>query len=305
MYALATVLKDLIDAARWAGEHGLARRPAVLAGPGEEKAIAPGAVGHGRLVDATVTDADRECQEVVLSALAQRYPDANCLVEETTAPDEWQPAQTRMYANDDSPHAFAVDPLDGTANYAMRGLGAHPNHRDNWAVCIGYLFERRMQVAVMWFPETQELVWAVRGTGAYEVVNGVEARLDLRSPHPWRGPLSLRHWQSLAALGMDSELPNTTLTCTARELVDIARGRGGQFVGGARTKVVDAGVGRLIVLEAGGVSCDLLGYDVETEPADAIQPNGERLAFYDNGLIIAATRGEIDAVLALVAGETQ
>ncbi len=302
MYELDEVLRDMIAIARQAGGHALMRRPEVLASTRavREKASDRQAEGQGRLIDVTVTDVDCESQQIVLSELHRRYPDATCMVEECTKANARHPIQATMYAREDSAHAFAVDPLDGTANYAQAGLGAHPNHRDDWAVCIGYLFEQRMQVAVMWFPVTRELLWAVRDGGAWEDVDGRTRSLRLEAHVPWVGPLSLRHWQSLAELGFESELPYTTLTCTARELASIARGRGGQFVGAGRTKVIDAGVGRLVVEEAGGASSDLKGRPVKTDPQDADQASGERLALYREGLIVAASLAEVDAVVELI-----
>ena len=304
---LQTILEDLASAAIAAGAHALARRPDVLAGHTriERKYGELACETHRDVVHATVTAVDAESQEIFLRAVHARYPHWSCSVEENTRPEDQSETQRAMLAagGPGSPeHVVVLDALDGTANYALK-LGGEDC---DWAVCCGYSRQRQMQVAIIYFPETTEIFWALRGRGAFagHVTDGRPGWAQARAIHVARreGPvqLDLRHWQYLRELGLESDSLDTNLTCTARELCEIADGRGGQYLSGSLTKWVDAGVGRLIVHEAGGVSADLSGHPIALEPADEIQPNGERLALFVGGLVITAMRAELESVIALI-----
>ena len=123
-----------------------------------EAALAGGAVlqsywGHlediqekGRSGD-LVTEADKASEKVVLEVLHRHVPDHQILTEESG-----------MLGNLDSEFLWAIDPLDGTTNYAHQ----YPCY----AVSIGLLVQGVPQVGAIFDPSRQELFRAARGLGA-------------------------------------------------------------------------------------------------------------------------------------------
>jgi myo-inositol-1(or 4)-monophosphatase len=94
-----------------------------------------------------VTEADQAAEVAVLSVLQRHLPDHAVLAEESGQLGE------RV-----TPFVWAVDPLDGTTNYAHQ----YPCY----AVSIGLLVEDIPQVGVIFDPARQELFRAARGLGA-------------------------------------------------------------------------------------------------------------------------------------------
>jgi myo-inositol-1(or 4)-monophosphatase len=94
-----------------------------------------------------VTEADKAAEAAVLSVLRRHYPDHAILAEESG----------RSGAQDQS-LLWAVDPLDGTTNYAHQ----YPF----CAVSVGLLIEGIPSVGAIFNPLSQELYQAARGLGA-------------------------------------------------------------------------------------------------------------------------------------------
>lgn len=93
-----------------------------------------------------VTEADRAAEAAILAKIQQYYPHHQILAEESGLQ-----GQTGNYL-------WAIDPLDGTTNYAH----SYPMS----AVSIGLLIEGQPQVGVIYHPIRQELFQAARGLGA-------------------------------------------------------------------------------------------------------------------------------------------
>lgn len=93
-----------------------------------------------------VTEVDRASEEFLLSEINRRWPGSYILSEESgvTAGDQ--------------EHAWYVDPLDGTVNYA-HGIPF-------FSVSIAYAHRGRMQLGVVYDPLRNEMFSAERGLGA-------------------------------------------------------------------------------------------------------------------------------------------
>ncbi|MBW4518545.1 MAG: inositol monophosphatase [Scytolyngbya sp. HA4215-MV1] len=94
-----------------------------------------------------VTEADKASEQVVLEVLHRHVPDHRILTEESGA-----------LGNLDSELLWAIDPLDGTTNYAHQ----YPCY----AVSVGLLVQGVPQVGAIFDPSHQELFRAARGLGA-------------------------------------------------------------------------------------------------------------------------------------------
>lgn len=94
-----------------------------------------------------VTEADKEAEAQILEILQRHVPNHAILAEESGT-----------LGNQESPYLWAIDPLDGTTNYAH----GYPVS----AVSIGLLIEGSPQVGVVYNPFTNELFQAAKGLGA-------------------------------------------------------------------------------------------------------------------------------------------
>lgn len=123
-----------------------------------EAALAAGAVlqqHFGRLetieekgrVGDLVTNADRAAEEAVLKVLSRHVPDHPILAEESG-----------QLAGSDLDYLWAIDPLDGTTNYAHQ----YPF----FAVSVGLIIQGKPQVGAIFAPFFNELFQAAQGLGA-------------------------------------------------------------------------------------------------------------------------------------------
>jgi myo-inositol-1(or 4)-monophosphatase len=124
-----------------------------------EAALAAGAVlqGYlGKLEDAItekgrpgdlVTAADKASEVVILEILRRHFPEHSILAEESG-----------KIGNQDNQYLWAIDPLDGTTNYAHQ----YPA----FCVSIGLLIDGAPQVGVIYDPFHDELFRAAAGLGA-------------------------------------------------------------------------------------------------------------------------------------------
>lgn len=95
-----------------------------------------------------VTAADKASEAVILDLLQRHFPTHAILAEESG----------RLGQNPDSNYLWAIDPLDGTTNYAHQ----YPVS----AVSIGLLIDGVPQLGVIYNPFRDELFRATRGGGA-------------------------------------------------------------------------------------------------------------------------------------------
>ncbi len=94
-----------------------------------------------------VTEADKAAEAVVLDVLRRHVPDHPILAEESG-----------QFGRPDSEYLWAIDPLDGTTNYAHQ----YPF----FAVSVGLLIDGIPQVGAVFNPIQQELFRAAKGLGA-------------------------------------------------------------------------------------------------------------------------------------------
>jgi myo-inositol-1(or 4)-monophosphatase len=124
-----------------------------------EAALAAGVVLQdylGKLEDAItekgrpgdlVTAADKASEQVILEVLSRHFPSHSILAEESG-----------QIGNQENEYLWAIDPLDGTTNYAHQ----YPC----FAVSIGLLINGVPQVGVIYDPFHHELFQAAAGLGA-------------------------------------------------------------------------------------------------------------------------------------------
>lgn len=93
-----------------------------------------------------VTEADRQADKVIVSLLQRKLPDHQFLAEESG------------YIQTGSPSLWAIDPIDGTTNYAHQYPMA--------AISIGLMQNQELLLGVVYNPFTEEVFRAAKGFGA-------------------------------------------------------------------------------------------------------------------------------------------
>jgi myo-inositol-1(or 4)-monophosphatase len=97
-----------------------------------------------------VTTADIAAEHAIISLIRERFPDHTILAEESSS----QPS-----ASHHNGPVWVIDPVDGTTNFA------HGHHQVG--VSIGWVFNGRAEVGVVYAPFLGELFHATCGGGAY------------------------------------------------------------------------------------------------------------------------------------------
>ena len=218
--------------------------------------------GSGIAVDtkddqSPVTQADREANELIVTALTAAFPGDGILSEEL--PDDG----SRLVR----PRVWMVDPLDGTKDF-IRG-------RDGFAVMIGLLEAATPALGVVYQPIGDKLYYATRGGGAFLATGGGAAvRIhvsDVREPAKIRMVASKSHRTEAidrvrAALGISDEL---NVGSVGLKLGLIAEGVRDLYVNPAgHSKLWDACGPEAILVEAGGRLSDLRGQPLDYRGAE-------------------------------------
>jgi fructose-1,6-bisphosphatase/inositol monophosphatase family enzyme len=202
------------------------------------RALADGEV-HEKNPGDLVTDADREAEVLITRALQDAYPDAVVLGEEAYASDHR--LMDRYVA---APHAFTLDPVDGTKNF-VHGSRDH-------AVMVSETVDGQVVRAWIWQPQHGLGYVAERGAGAYRLEGGAATRLSVEAPadlDTLRGRTSRRRWIG-RSLGGLAPLELTWVSCGI-DYPKLAEGAA-DFVLYVTASPWDHAPGSLLLGESGG-----------------------------------------------------
>lgn len=193
---------------------------------------------HAQRASGVLTILDSAFQDLILGAVAARFPKVRCIAEERT------PAR-RAFAGNDGDEVVILDPIDGTLHFQR---GDAPYH-----ICIGLARRGRMVAAAVARPTEDKLFTAVRGGGAYvQVGQRRPRRLRLpRRPRTRRAFISTkaRPFQAPARECLD---PHEYPIGAALVLTQLAEGTLAAYLT-RQVEVYDVGPPSLIAEEAGAL----------------------------------------------------
>jgi myo-inositol-1(or 4)-monophosphatase len=232
---LSEILETAIVAARRAGRHAWDRMSHVQARKKSENEL--------------VTQADAECQKIIIDQIHEAFPDHGFIAEEGEKGKMSKQAPTGA-----SPIWWAIDPIDGTNNFA-HGIPL-------FAVSVAALAEGKPVVGVIFEPATEYLFTAVESGPAH--LNGRPIRVNEEGIGP------------VTSVGLDSHFP-AVLPSWAVDLIRRSRFRNfgttalhlaylarGGLVGAVMCtpKLWDIAAGTVIARAAGALVTDWHGQDL-------------------------------------------
>ena len=208
-----------------------------------------------------VTVADKESEEQVLGVIKSHFPDHGIIAEESGA----------HCAGEGCAFLWAVDPLDGTTNYAH----SYPE----FAVSIALLKDGEPIVGIVYEPIFEHLFHAVLGGGAFLndkpiAVSKVDRLKEalLISGYFMSDPDATANVAEMSRLDDISHGVRKT-GAAAVNLVDLANGSvDGFWYRGL--KIWDVAAGALIVREAGGTVTSFKGEAPDWYAGDLVASNG-------------------------------
>ncbi len=208
-----------------------------------------------------VTEADTESEAIIRTAIAQTFPDARILGEETGE------------SGTASRGRWIVDPLDGTTNFAH----GYPI----FSVSIAYEFDGELRAGVVYNPISGEMFRALRGSGAE--CNGhpihVSDEDDLKDALLVTGFPPQRDDEVSSNLAPFADFMRRCQAIrrdgsAALDLCFVAAGRFDGFWE-ADLQPWDVAAGMLILGEAGGVATDYRGGPPALDARQIVASNGK------------------------------
>jgi histidinol-phosphatase len=131
----------------WEKEIDVVRRVSRRAGKVALEYAERGVEREDKADDSPVTEADRACEQLIVSELQKAFPEDGFLGEEGASDPGW------------SGRRWIVDPIDGTRDF-LRGLRT-------WSNLIALEVEGEVVLGVCNLAAQGEMYWAVRGGGAF------------------------------------------------------------------------------------------------------------------------------------------
>jgi myo-inositol-1(or 4)-monophosphatase len=216
-------------------------------------------IRHKGAVD-LVTDVDHRSEDYLVGQIRQAHPDHLIITEESG----------RLEGN--SAHAWHIDPLDGTVNYA--------HSVPLFGVSVAYAENGQVQLGAVYDPMRDECFYAARGQGAW--LNGkrlhvssaetlVDSLLVTGFPYDRNNPLynNLGHFSRLTHLSQGVR----RLGSAALDMSYVAAGRMDGFWE-LTISSWDIAAGTLLVEEAGGMVSKFDGNpDMLTPPCSVVAAN--------------------------------
>jgi len=193
-----------------------------------------------------VTQADRNCQKIIIDRIKENYPDHGFIAEE--GQDGGPLFQTPRGSD---AIWWIIDPIDGTNNYSHGIL--------DFAVSVAAVYEGSPIVGVIFDPATESMYTAAKDTDAqlnFSRINTSDDGIDRYSSFGIDSHFSPDQADAVAVMIKETRFRN--LGSTALHLAYIAKG---SMIGcmTTTTKIWDIAAGALIIENAGGIVTDLEG----------------------------------------------
>jgi 3'(2'), 5'-bisphosphate nucleotidase len=192
-----------------------------------------------------LTLADKAANQIICSGLEQLPVKFPIISEENKEIDYEERRQFE--------YAWLVDPLDGTKEFIAKN--------GEFTVNIALIHQQQIVMGVVYTPALDETYWAVKGEGAYQVVNGAHVRLHAPTfamSDAGLGVVCSRSHMSEETEAFVNQLhhPNLVSRGSSLKFLLVAKGEAHLYPRLAPTMEWDTGAAQIIVEEAGGKVID-------------------------------------------------
>lgn len=192
-----------------------------------------------------LTIADRTANKIICDALEQlpvRYP---IISEENKA----IPYEERK----EFEYCWLVDPLDGTKEFIKRN--------GEFTVNIALIHQQQIVLGVVYVSDRDEMYWAVKGEGAYQIIDGKDVKLSAKDftmkDDGLKVVCSRSHLNEGTQAFVDALVnPELVATGSSLKFLIIAAGQAHVYPRLAPTMEWDTGAAQVILEEAGGSVID-------------------------------------------------
>ena len=216
-----------------------------------------------------VTDADKQCQHIIIDRIKENYPDHGFIGEE--GPDG---KLLKQPPRSNEPVWWVIDPIDGTTNYAHRILCFN--------VSIAVMYEGKPIAGVVFDPTTDSMFTAVKGGDAQFNTTRIKTGEESINEFACFGVDS--HVKNNYPRGITETMKRTRFRNIGSMALHLAYVAKGSMIGtsGLEAKLWDIAAGAFIIEQAGGIVTNCEGENIW--PVDVEKYNGEKFS------IIAANK---------------
>lgn len=215
-----------------------------------------------------VTDADIKVQKLIIKIIKKHFPHHAILAEEDKTPSRWPSGLLEggiIGKIADDCYTWAIDPVDGTASFACK--------LPTYSSSIALLKDQKPIVGAVYLAITDEVVWAVKGRGAFSGKKQLRVKNTSKLNQAAVGfdPAYEREKviKTIAAPLSDRVRILPMIWSQAAALSLVAKGILDGYIQCNNPHVWDVAAGKLFVEEAGGVITDFSG-----RPLDIFNING-------------------------------
>ncbi len=246
---LSRMLETAVVAARLAGQHAM-----------EQLQYLHRSIKNGSEI---VTQADPECQKIIIDHIRQTFPDDGFIGEEGTDGN-----LLKIPPRGNSSIWWVVDPIDGTNNYANKLLC--------FSVSIAAMVDGKPVVGVIFDPTTDSMYTAAEQMDAQ--LNSSKITVNAEPVNQFASFGVDSHVNELTDAGVQTLMAQTRFRCLGSTAMHMAYVAGGALIGTvtAGAKLWDMAAGVILVERAGGKVTDPLGNALF--PVNPEEYNAEQLA---------------------------
>lgn len=129
------------------------------------RSLVPSEIEQKANINDLVTVADQAAERLILQRLAEYYPNALLIGEESVYEDKAALAEFN-----DAELAFVLDPIDGTYHFAYGSSG--------FGTILGVSSHGEMIAGLIYEPVTGDYLWTIKGQGAFQRAHGKDFTLE-------------------------------------------------------------------------------------------------------------------------------
>lgn len=210
-----------------------------------------------------VTSVDVENEKRIIRVLRNNFPNHTILTEERKLP------RTKKQ------YIWWIDPLDGSISYFFR--------LPYWGISIALIKGNQPLIGVLYFPQTRDLYWAIKGEGAfrnYRKISVSKTKLledgVIGIDYGYRGERK-KGVTDVTYKIADKVKYVVTYACTTAAIVLVAEGKLAGYIHHMARRF-DLAAASLLLTEAGGEISDSQGNAIDwrdKEPVNFLSSNGK------------------------------